>query len=344
MNIQANISEVGSISPDVIMQIGTGFWASKVLLSAVELGVFTTLAQSPLKAGDIGSRHQLHPRSLADFLDVLVALGMLEKTMDVYSNAPAADLFLDRNKPTYVGGFLEMCNARLYRFWADLTEALRTGEPQNEAKTVGDLFEALYQSPADLQRFLAAMTGLSLGTGQAIARKFPWADYKTFVDVGCAEGAVPVAIAAVHPHLTGVGLDLPPVKNHFDTYVSRHGLGDRLTFAGGDFLTDPVPRADVVLMGHILHDWGLEKKQELIRKAYDALPAGGALLIFELLIDDERRMNTFGLLASLNMLIETREGFDYTGAQAAKWLHAAGFREVRVEHLAGPDWMVVAIK
>ncbi len=269
---------------------------------------------------------------------------MLERRDGFYANTPSTAFFLDRNKPTYLGGILEMFNARLYRFWGDLTEGLKSGEPQNEAKTGGDLFDALYKDPVELQRFLAAMTGLSLGAGRAIAEKFPWAAYKSFVDVGCAEGGVPVAIASAHPHLAGTGFELPSVQPHFESFVARHGLAERLSFTGGDFFTDAFPKADVVVMGHILHDWGLEKKRELIAKAYDALPSGGALLIFELLIDDERRANVTGLLASLNMLIETREGFDYTGADATKWLNAAGFHQVRVEHLAGPDWMIVAMK
>lgn len=344
MNDQPRILETQPVTPDAIMQLGTGFWASKTLLSAIELGLFTTLADRPLAAEAIGQRLHLHPRSLHDFLDALVALGMLEKANGLYANTAATALFLDRTKPTYVGGMLEMFNARLYGFWNNLTEGLRTGEPQNEAKTGGDLFDALYRDPVALQRFLAAMTGLSLGTGQAIAGKFAWADYGSFVDIGCAEGGVPVAIATAHPHLAGTGFDLPAVKPHFEAYAARHGLSHRLGFSGGDFFTDPFPKADVVVMGHILHDWGLEKKRALIAKAYDALPQGGALLIFELLIDDERRSHAFGLLASLNMLIETREGFDYTGTDATAWLLSAGFREVRISHLAGPDWMVVAIK
>jgi SAM-dependent methyltransferase len=253
-------------------------------------------------------------------------------------------VFLDRGKPSYLGGILEMFNARLYGFWGDLTEGLRTGEPQNEAKTGGDLFEALYKDPAALKEFLAAMTGLSLGAGMAMAQKFPWAKYKTFADVGCAEGGVPVALANAHPHLTGIGFDLPAVQPHFEAFVARHHLANRLSFAAGDFFADPFPKVDVIVMGHILHDWDLEKKRQLIGKAYEALPPGGACIAFESIIDDDRRSNTIGLLTSLNMLIETRGGFDYTGADGIGWLREAGFREARVEHLVGPDSMLVGIK
>jgi SAM-dependent methyltransferase len=269
---------------------------------------------------------------------------MLEKRDGVYSNTPATALFLDRDKPTYMGGILEMANARLYPFWSNLTEGLKTGEPQNEARTGGDLFDAIYTDSAKLGNFVAAMTGLSLGAGVALAQKFPWSDYQSFVDVGCAEGGVPVAIAQANPHLRGIGFELPAVRPHFEAYVRKNGVADRLSFAGGDFFADPFPKADVVIMGHILHDWNLEQKRQLIAKAYDALPSGGAFIAFEPVIDNERRENAIGLLTSLNMLIETRGGFDYTFADCEGWMKDAGFRQTRSEHLVGPDSMVIGIK
>jgi hypothetical protein len=333
-----------AITPEAIMQLGFGYWGSKTLLSAVELGLFTELAKGPLALEDVRTRLNLHERSARDFLDALVALGMLRREQGRYANTPATDLYLDRNKPTYMGGMLEMMSARLFRFWADLTEGLKTGEPQNEAKRGGDLFDTLYSEPDRLEQFLSAMTGLSLGIAHALAGKFRWSQYQTFVDVGVAQGGLPVVLAQAHKHLTGIGADLPDVGPVFDRYVASHGLQDRLKFVKLDFFNDPLPKADVVIMGHILHDWDLPTKKMLLGKAYDALPAGGSLIVFESIIDDERRTNAFGLLMSLNMLIETRGGFDYTGADCAAWMREAGFRQARVEHLSGPDSMVVGVK
>ncbi len=331
-------------TPESILQLGLGFWGSKTLLSAVSLGLFSELAKGPLEGEALRERLGLHPRSARDFFDALVALGMLRRDGDRYLNTPEADLFLDRAKPSYVGGMLEMADARLYRFWDALTEGLRTGTPQNEAKTGGNFFSALYQDPARLRQFLAAMTGISLGAAQAIARQFPWSDYRTFVDVGAAQGGLPVQVALAHPHLSGGGFDLPPVGPIFEEYVASFGLADRLRFYPGDFFADPLPQADVLVMGHILHDWSDDEKRMLIAKAHEVLPAGGALIVYEALIDDERSRNAFGLLMSLNMLIETPAGRDYTGAEACTWMRQAGFRETRVEHLVGPDSMVVGIK
>src|SRR3712207_6606567 len=276
-------------TPERIMQLGLGFWGSKTLLSAVEIGLFTELAKGSLDFETLAERLMLHPRSARDFLDALVALGMLERNGDRYSNTPETDLFLDRAKPSYVGGILEMANARLYPFWGPLTEALRTGQPQNEAKGGGeDFFASLYADPGRLEGFLKAMTGLSLGSAIAIANKFPWDRYETFVDVGVAQGGLPVQVALAHEHLTGGGFDLPSVGPIFEEYVDSHDLGERLRFYPGDFFEDPLPTADVLVMGHILHDWGLEEKRLLLEKAYEALPEGGALIVYEALIEDRK--------------------------------------------------------
>ena len=341
----AAAGDAAEVTPDAIMQLGTAFWASKTLLSAVELGVFSELAETGALDGEaLRERLGLHQRSATDFFDALVALGMLDREGGRYANTPATDLFLDRAKPSYVGGLLEMANARLYGFWGSLTEGLRTGAPQNEAKAGDDFFEALYADPARLAQFARAMSGASGGAARAIAAKFPWRDHRSVIDIGCAEGAVPVQIALAHEHITGGGFDLPAIQPIFDAYVARFELSERLSFTAGDFFAEPLPKADVLVMGHILHDWDIDEKRILLKKAHDALPDGGALIVYEAIIDDERRSNAFGLLMSLNMLIETPGGFDYTGDDCRTWMQDTGFRESYVEHLVGPDSMVVGVK
>ena len=334
------------LNPQGILELGLSFWASKAFLSSVELGVYTSLAAGPKSRAELSAEFGLHPRSAVDFLDVLVALGLLNREGDVYPNTPQTDVFLDRNKPSYVGGLLEMANARLYPFWANLTEALKTGEPQNESKGGGpDPFAAIYADEASLRQFLGAMTGISMGSGMALAEAFPWKDYSSVIDIGCAQGAVPVCLANAHSHLTVGGYDLPPVGPVFSEFIASRGLADRVTFHPGNFLEDEtLPTADVLVMGHVLHDWPFETKFELLQKAYEALPEGGALIVYEALIDDDRRTNVFGLLMSLNMLIETPGGFDYTGADCQGWMSIVGFSETRVQHLIGPDSMVIGIK
>ena len=332
------------LSPDRILQTGMAFWASKTLLSAVEMELFTDLAKHPGDLAFVQGRMGLHPRAARDFLDALVALGFLQRTDGVYRNTPETDVFLDKAKPSYIGGILEMSNHRLYGFWGSLTTALRTGEPQNESKGGHDPFAALYADPARLREFLRAMSGVSRGANMAIAKQFPWDRYQSCADIGTAQGDLVTQIALVQPHLKGIGFDLPEVGPIFEDYIADHGLAERVAFKGGSFFTDDLPSADVLLFGHILHDWDLPTKQMLLAKAYAALPSGGAVVVYDAIIDDDRSKNAFGLMMSLNMLIETPGGFDYSGADCIGWMQAAGFRDCRVEHLVGPDSMVIGIK
>lgn len=333
------------VTPEHILQTGMAFWASKTLLSAVELGVFTELTAAPLSADELGMRLDLNERARRDFLDALVSMGFLHRTEGKYENTAETALFLDRKKPSYLGGILEMSSVRLFGFWANLTDGLRSGKPQNEVRNgQPGLFEVLYSDPDRLEGFLGAMTGLSHPANVQIARQLPWKKWNSFVDVGAAQGDLAVQIITANPHLKGIGFDLPPVQSIFEKYVAKAGVSERLMFTSGDFFNQQLPKADVVLMGHILHDWDLPTKRMLIAKAYDALPSGGALVVYDAIIDDDRRQNTFGLLMSLNMLIETHGGYDYSGDECAGWMRQAGFGTISVHHLAGPDSMVVAIK
>lgn len=339
----------GDPAPDGIMQVGMGFWASKVLLSAVELGVFSELGDGPLTGAELQDRLALHPRGTADFLDTLVALGMLERegasVSGRYRNTPSSAAFLDRHSPRYIGGILEMANARLYRFWADLTPALRTGQPQNEVKHTGrPMFDELYADPARLEQFMDAMSGVSMANFQAFAEKFDFGSYRTMADIGGATGQLACIVAARHPQLACTSYDLPVVQPIAERHVRDRGLAGRVQTGVIDFLRDEFPQADLITMGMILHDWNLDRKKALIAKAYRALPEGGALVAIENIIDDDRRQNAFGLMMSLNMLIEFGDAFDFTGADFTAWCLEAGFRRCEILPLAGPASAAIAYK
>lgn len=339
----------GQAEPTKILQIAFGFWHSKVLLTAVEMGVFTVLGDRRLTGAELGRHLDLAPRGLADFFDALLAMGMLERDGDGpnarYGNTPETSLFLDEASPRYIGGILVMLNARLYKFWDDLPEALRTGKPQNEVKHgQKGIFEQLYADSEQLEQFMGAMTGLSRMNFEALAEKFDFSQYQTLCDVGGATGLLSIEVAKKHPHLKCVSFDLPPVEPIAQKHIAAAGLSDRISTAAGDFFKEPLPKADVITMGMILHDWNLEKKMHLIQAAYDALPDGGALVAVEALIDDARRENLHGLLMSLNMLIEFGDAFDFTGADFRQWCGEVGFQRFDVIRLAGPSSAAVAYK
>ncbi|WNH07659.1 methyltransferase [Thalassobellus suaedae] len=342
-------TNTNQINPSKIMQIGMGFFASKTLLSAVNMELFTHLANGALSGEDIQNKLGLNERSLFDFLDALVALGFLQrsglKENALYSNSDDSDLFLDKNKLSYIGGILEMSNNRLYPFWNDLEECLKTGKPQNETKNAGKpLFEAIYANEDRLREFIHGMGGVQSGNFMKLAHDFDFSKYNTLCDVGGSGANLSIHIAKNNSHMRCISFDLPPVGPIAKENVDALGLSDKIEIVSGDFFVDDLPKADVITMGNILHDWGSEDKVMLIKKAYDALPEGGALIVIENIIDDERNKNVFGLLMSLNMAIETDQGFDFTASNFDQWAKEAGFNETGVMPLTGPSSAVIAIK
>jgi len=337
------------VTPSHILQIGMGFMASKTLLSAVELELFTVLGSNGMTGPQLADRLGLHPRSMYDFLDALLSIGLLARDGDgptgTYSNTHETSLFLDKNSPAYVGGILEMANSRLYPFWGGLTTGLKTGEPQNELKTgKGGMFDVIYADELRLEQFLRAMQGVQSGGFAALVEKLDLSKYSTFVDIGGANAALCTFVAGKFPKLQCRSFDLPVVAPIAKRHVAAMGLENRVEILAGDFFTDELPSADVVTMGNILHDWDEVQKKALIAKAFKAVSPGGMFVAIENVIDDARRKNTFGLLMSLNMLIELPGGFDYTGAQFDGWCKEAGFTRTEIVPLAGPSSAAVAYK
>ena len=331
------------------MQIGMGFFGSRTLLTAVELELFTHLGAGELTGAEIVDRLGLHPRAVPDFPDALLALGLLRRDGDgpdaLYGNTAETAVFLDKESPQYIGGLLEMAGERLYGFWGSLGEALRTGKPQNEIKHTGEpVFAKLYAAPERLEQFMNAMAGASAGNYKQLAESFDFSRYRTLVDAGGATGQLACMVAAANPHMRCTSADLAPVEPIAKRFIEAAGLSNRVSTAAIDFFKDPLPKADVITMGMVLHDWNLEQKKHLIRLAYDSLPPGGAFIVVEALIDDARRENAFGLLMSLNMLIEFGDAFDYSGADFKEWCSEVGFERFEVIPLVGPSSAAVAYK
>jgi len=238
-----------------------------------------------------------------------------------------------------------MANNRLYPFWNYLEEGLRTGTPQNEIRSGRkSLFEEIYTSIDKTREFVNAMGGIQTGNFIKFAKEFDFSGYKTLCDIGGAGALLSAHVAANNPHMKCISFDLPPVSPIALENVSKMGLATRVEVRSGDFFSEPFPKADIITMGNILHDWGTDDKMKLISKAYDALPERGAFIVLENIIDDERRENAFGLMMSLNMLIETSEGYDFTAADFNEWASEAGFRRTSVMSLTGPSSAVIAIK
>jgi O-methyltransferase domain/Dimerisation domain len=340
----ASVVNRGSIMPNRILDLGHSYRACRTLLSAIELNVFTILAERPLDRDTLGERVGIHTRGARDFFDSLVALRMLLRDKaGRYSNSAETDLYLDRNKPTYVGGAFENVITRIYLDWGSLTDALRTGKPQTRLSMVTK-FTELYADQNLREAFTNTMTTRTRPVAKALAKKFPWREHNTLIDIGGAQGCLPLEIVKVHPHISGGAFDLPQLQASFDEFVKAHGLAARLRFYPGDFFEASLPCADVLVLGRVLHNWDLAIKRMLLKKAYDALPPNGALIIYEQFIDDERCKNTDALLASLQMLLSGPGGFNFTSTDCIGWMQETGFRDIRLEALTADQSMVIGLK
>lgn len=329
-------------SPHPVTDLLWAQWKTQLLAGAVGLDVFSSLADGPLTEPELRRRTGVHERAARDFFDALVALGLLHRDRGEYRNTAESATYLSTANPaTYLGASVVQQAGDLA---ADLTGVLRTGKSTLEVADGTDFYATTYATPESTRAFQRDMTVLSIGSALAMAEKFPWERHRTVTDVGCAEGALPGHLLRRHPHLRAVGFDLPVAEQGFRENTERLGVADRVSFVGGDFFTDPLPAADVLVLGHILHNWDEPTKLRLLRSAWEALPEGGAVIVYETLIDDARSRNAVGLILSLIMHMEVPGGYDYTGADCLKWMAETGFRDGHVQHLEGPESMVVGYK
>ncbi|MCW2652068.1 MAG: hypothetical protein QOE41_1632 [Mycobacterium sp.] len=332
--------------PEHLLEKGMAYWSSRLICAAVESGVFTELAGGPMSEHDLASRLGWHPRAAGTALSALVELGLLRRDKSgCYANTSRSAMFLDRGKSSYLGGFLELSGTRMYGLWGGLGGLLHTGRPAaEEEQGENEFFSSLYRDPVALRNFLAGMTGVSTGEATLIAARFPWKRFRTFADIGSAQGALPVRVALTHPHLRGAGFDLPAVEPIFSDYLSSFGLADRLHFIAGDFLHQPLPNADVVSFGHVFHGLPRSTRLELAAKAYTAVPPGGAMIVYDAMVQPRRPYTYFSLLSSLNIMLESRDGFESSTAECGDFLRSAGFDRIKARHLLGPTSMVYGFK
>ncbi|GAB3153506.1 methyltransferase [Microbispora hainanensis] len=327
-----------AVSAEPLWRLGTAYFSRKTILTAAELGVFTSLSAAPGTAAELGERLGLHPRGTADFLDALVALGMLEREGDAYRNTPIAEHYLNADRPSYVGAFLSKADAR----WDRLVDALRTGDPQNRWGSGPEMFTEQYRTTAAWRNFTAGMDYLNGMIGPALAEAFDWSTVDSVVDIGGARGNLAAAILRRHPHLRVGVQDLPGVEPVFHEHMTQLQLTGKVTFHPGNFFEDPMPSAQALVMSHVLHDWGVDERRLLVGAAHRALPPGGVLLICDPMIDDDRRGPAGALLTSLNMLMVTPHGSEYTVGECRSWLTEAEFTDIGSSSIGAHNTLVVA--
>ncbi|WP_158884894.1 methyltransferase [Amycolatopsis anabasis] len=331
----------GPEGPGEILRLTMAFYGSRALISAVELDLFSALARGPMTSAQVCAAVGVHPRGATDFLDALVSLGLLDREGDRYHNSPAADRYLDRRKPGYVGGYAHLADAMLFPVWANLTEALRTGKAQVPSE--GGFFDG-YGDDQATRSFLGAMDAVNGGVAHRLATGFDWRRYSSFVDLGGARGNLAATLIRHHPDLEAICFDLPQLEPFFTEHQAALGAAPSPRFVAGDFFTDPLPPADVFIVGHVLHYFDLQQRQRLLARILEAVRPGGAVLVYDRMIDDERRVRTLSLLGSLNMLLTSPGGREYTPSECRTWLLEAGFTRIAVQDVGPPDTLVLGYK
>lgn len=321
-----------------LLRLGNAFCDAKALLTAVELDLFGALKDGPATEEEIRERLRLHGRGLSDFLHLLTALGVLMKTGEAFGNAAGAQRHLVPGGESYIGGFLQRSNRNLYPAWGRLSEALRTGKPQS-----GGSFAEVLERPAVLRQFIGMMDALTQQLAPALVEAFPWSRYGSLLDVGGCRGNLAAHLVTANPGLRGHVFDLPPMAPFFAEHAEAQGVADRLEFHGGDFFADPLPAADVVVLGHVLHDWDADQRRQLVRTAYAATNPGGALVVYDRMLDDDPR-HVENLVISLDMLLVTDGGSEYPVQELRAAAAEAGFEKITDQPLGDFDTIVVCHK
>jgi len=337
-----------TLTPVPLMQLATAFWGFKTLAAAQELDLFTHVSISgPCTCEELSQWLRIDRRPAEMLLTGCAALGLLEKDGGRYYNSPLAAKFLVRGTPYFFGGFVEMLDKRLYPGWDKLLEALRTNRPTTwDPDRQKSLFEA--EDPAMLATFWEAMHSLSTFTARVLAEAIDFSPFSRLLDIGGGSAAFDIELCRRYPQLQASVYDLPFVTGIAAHKIADAGLPDRIATVPGDFFTDSTyPEGhDVILLSMIMHDWDEARDREILRKCYQALPSGGAVIISGLLVNDEKSGPPPAALMSLNMLIETEGGRNYTPAEYSAWLDALGYRDIHTVwfEAAGANGAVIGYK
>ena len=321
------------LSPDHprdIYDVANRFAEAQGLLAAVELGLFTALDEGGASVDELCRGLGLDPRPAADFLHLLIVLGLIEEEGDKLRNSAAAQRFLVDGKPDYLGSSLGLYGSLLYPSWSGIAAALRgtVGDSGDEPKGddwTSDFFATVSGDPEALEKFLEGSESENLASEELMTDAVDWSVYRSVLDVGGARGRHASHIARIAPHLKVGVFDLPPLAPFFEKLMASRGVSERTDFHAGDFFTDDLPAADVVLMAGVLHNWSPDVRRMLVGKAAKAVNPGGLLLVLDKMQDD-RRTDKANLITSLTIFLSTRGGGSkYTESECRAYLTEAGF-------------------
>jgi acetylserotonin N-methyltransferase len=331
--------------PTIVLDHLEAFRRSKTMFAAVDLGVFDELGEKTISSEVLAAQLHCHEPSLRLLLESCVGLGLLKRTTEGFQNTDVSRAYLCSDSPRRMTGYIQYSNHVMWKMWAHLEDAIREGTHRWKQTFGfdGPIFSHFFRTPEAMEEFLMGMHGFGMITSPRIVELFDLSRYRVLCDLGGATGHLAIAACHRYPTLAAKVFDLPHALDLARRMTREAGLSDRIEIVGGDFFVDPLPEADLYALGRIVHDWDEPKIRILLQKIYDALPSGGALLIGEKVLWENRSGPRWAQMQSLNMLVCT-EGKERSGAEYAQLLRGVGFSQVAVSRTQVPLDAVLAIK
>jgi len=321
------------ILPEDLDNLIRGYWPSRVMLTALELDLFTAVGDGA-SAETVAGRLKTSPRATEMLLNALVSLQLLQKNDGVFQNtAASARFFAQSSKDNARGGLLHMAN--IWRNWSNLTECVRRGTSVKTEKSDREW----------TQNFIAAMDRIANERARHLLKTLGSDGIHRILDLGGGSGAYSIAFTRAIAGAQAEILDIPEVVPLTEDYVRKAGLSDRITVRAGDMLRDSFGRdRDLIFLNAICHMFSADQNRDLFRRACQALQTNGRLVVQDFILERDKTSPQFAALFALNMLVGTEAGNSYSEPEYAEWLRAAGFGEVTRVRLPGPSDLMVATK
>lgn len=331
--------------PSPVLDLLIAFRRSKTMFTAVSLGVFDALEVGPKAGTALATELNVNPDALSRLLDACVGLHLLRRVGNEYATTPTASAYLTQTSPRRLTGYLRFTDEILWKLWGDLPAAIREGTNgwQRTFNWEGDIFGQIFHTPELRREFTMGMHGYGLISSPVVVAQFDLSRFRKLVDLGGATGHLAVAACRHYPAMRAAVFDLPQIVPIASELVRESDVADRVEIIGGDFFTDVLPEADLYTLGRILHDWSEDKILILLRKIYERLPVGGAVLIAEKLIADTRDGPGWAQLQNLNMLL-VAEGKERTLGEYSALLKQVGFSDIQGRTTTAPLDAVLAVK
>ena len=323
-------------SPEDIRELAYSFRESRVLLSAVELKIFTVLDKHMMTPDEVSKKINADPRAADRLMNALCGMGLLRKVKGKFYNSDLSSKYLVEGKPEFMGNLYH--TNHLWKTWSHLTDSVKQG-----SSFTGD--QNKVEKERWVEAFIGAMHYRGVKQGKILSMMIDLTNVKKMLDIGGGSAAFSMEIVKKNPSINAVVLDLPHVIPLTKKYVSEESLLDNFNFIEGDYLTkDFEDSYDLILLSAIVHINSYEQNKMLIKKCVDALNNNGMIIISDFVMNDDRTQPYHGTVFALNMLVGTASGDTYTEGEIREWFESAGISKIERKNTSFGSDLMIGIK